>query len=140
MTKLLFAPEVTQDQDEPMSAASSSRASSVANANTNVGVSPLDRYYMLSPADRIAILSFMCNVAVTSKSIHMHMDTCEEQLTALRKEKIEMNRNRKQLYVASAIHILSKSQFPVVSRSCPLSVTSLSRPVLRSHLIVPQWQ
>lgn len=46
--------------------------------------------------DRIAILSFMCNLAVSSKAIHIHMESCEEQLTALRKEKIDVNRQKKQ--------------------------------------------
>lgn len=57
---------------------------------------PKERYYALPVVDRVAILSFMCNLAVSSKAIHMHMDTCEEQLTALRKEKIEVNRMKKQ--------------------------------------------
>lgn len=37
----------------------------------------------------------MCNLAVSSKAIHVHMESCEEQLTALRKEKIEVNRQKK---------------------------------------------
>ena len=41
------------------------------------------------------IIAFMCNLAVSSKAIHAHMETCEEQLTALRKEKIEVNRTKK---------------------------------------------
>ena len=59
--------------------------------------SPRERYYSLAPEDRIEILSFMCNLAVSSKAIHAHMESCEEQLTALRKEKIEVNRLKKQL-------------------------------------------
>ena len=57
---------------------------------------PRDRYICLHPDDRIAILSFMCNLVVSSKAIHAHMESCEEQLTALRKEKIEVNRQKKQ--------------------------------------------
>ncbi len=57
---------------------------------------PKERYYALPVVDRIAILSFMCSLAISSKAIHMHMDSCEEQLTALRKEKIEVNRMKKQ--------------------------------------------
>ena len=38
----------------------------------------------------------MCNLVVSSKAIHAHMESCEEQLTALRKEKIEVNRQKKQ--------------------------------------------
>lgn len=68
---------------------------------------PSDRYYSLPPADRIAILQFMCDLAVSSKSIHSHLEHCEEQLTALRKEKIEINRQKKQLYVDYLIQLSS---------------------------------
>lgn len=61
-----------------------------------VAATPAVRYYTLSPKDRLEILSFMCNLSVSSKAIHAHMETCEEQLTALRKEKIEVNRTKKQ--------------------------------------------
>lgn len=37
----------------------------------------------------------MCDLAVSSKAIHVHIEHCEEQLTALRKEKIELNRTKK---------------------------------------------
>lgn len=56
---------------------------------------------MLPPEDKIAILAFLCNVAVSSKGIHAHMETCEEELTSRRKEKIELNRARKALCVYS---------------------------------------
>ena len=52
-------------------------------------------YPYLPPEDRIAILTFMCDVAISSKAVHQHMEQCEEQLTALRKEKIEVNRQKK---------------------------------------------
>jgi len=58
--------------------------------------SPRLRYYALTPDERIQILSFMCNLAISSKAIHTYMESCEEQLTALRKEKIEVNRLKKQ--------------------------------------------
>lgn len=57
--------------------------------------SPADLYYKLPAKDRVDIITFMCNLAVSSKAIHIHMETCEEQLTALRKEKIEVNRTKK---------------------------------------------
>lgn len=81
---LLFAPA----EESPESDGSTEALSVVAP--------PKQRYYALSPEDRIAILSFMCNLAISSKAIHAHMDSCEEQLTALRKEKIEVNRQKKQ--------------------------------------------
>ncbi|KAJ7102222.1 chromatin remodeling complex protein [Mycena belliarum] len=91
LTKLLFAPDVHVDPCSP----SSSRVSSPTTALTVVS-NPAERYYALPPTDRIAILSFICNLAISSKAIHGHMEFCEEQLTALRKEKIEVNRLKKQ--------------------------------------------
>ncbi|KAG2023292.1 hypothetical protein CC2G_000962 [Coprinopsis cinerea AmutBmut pab1-1] len=91
-TKLLFAPESEEDV-----AGSSSRVPTPTGYTLSVPASPRDRYYFLPVEDRIAILSFMCNLAISSKAIHVHMESCEEQLTALRKEKIEVNRQRKQL-------------------------------------------
>ena len=57
---------------------------------------PAERYYTLSPAERLSILKFMCDLATTSKTVHNHLDWCEEQLTVLRKERIEVNRQKKQ--------------------------------------------
>ncbi|PPQ89585.1 hypothetical protein CVT25_012330 [Psilocybe cyanescens] len=90
LTKLLFAPALTSSE---------SRAPTPVDGDQPTLQSvapPSDRYYSLPPEDRIAILSFMCNLAVSSKAIHAHMESCEEQLTALRKEKIEVNRQKKQ--------------------------------------------
>ncbi|KAF9056339.1 chromatin remodeling complex protein [Panaeolus papilionaceus] len=90
LTKLLFAPadddaespqDVSMEPTEPV---------------LSVASSPSEQYYYLPPEDRICILSFMCNLAISSKSVHTHMESCEEQLTALRKEKIEVNRQKKQ--------------------------------------------
>ncbi|KAA1468659.1 hypothetical protein DENSPDRAFT_857445 [Dentipellis sp. KUC8613] len=93
LTRLLFAPE---SSPEPVDTPSSSRAATPAPMRLTVPSSPSERYHTLPPEDRILILSFMCNIAVSSKAIHQHMESCEEQLTALRKEKIEVNRTRKQ--------------------------------------------
>ena len=57
--------------------------------------SPKERYPALPPKDKVDILFFLCNLAISSKAIHMHMEQCEEQLTELRKQKIEVNRSKK---------------------------------------------
>ncbi|THU94815.1 chromatin remodeling complex protein [Dendrothele bispora CBS 962.96] len=96
LTKLLFAPDSSQDAS---SSPSSSRVSSPDISGTQIYTvtsSPSQRYHALPPRDRIAILSFMTTLAISSKAIHTHMESCEEQLTALRKEKIEVNRQKKQ--------------------------------------------
>ncbi|KAH9937610.1 ATP-utilizing chromatin assembly and remodelling N-terminal-domain-containing protein [Fomitopsis serialis] len=92
-TKLLFAPEPAT---EASTSATSSPSSSPAPVTLAVLSHPSFRYYTLSAAERVAILAFMCNLAISSKAIHSHMERCEEQLTALRKEKIEVNRTKKQ--------------------------------------------
>jgi bromodomain adjacent to zinc finger domain protein 1A len=98
LTQLLFAPDPNAEHaSEP----GSSRAGtpSLIDLSPNYVSSPSERYTALPPEDRLAILVFMCDIAVSSKAIHQYMETCEEQLTALRKEKIEVNRARKQLCV-----------------------------------------
>ncbi|KAI0274694.1 ATP-utilizing chromatin assembly and remodelling N-terminal-domain-containing protein [Gloeopeniophorella convolvens] len=94
LTRLLFAPESSSEHSasSPMS-----RASSPTPSKTLQPSDPKHCYPLLPPEDKIAILSFMCNVAVSSKSIHAHMEACEEELTSRRKEKIELNRSRKAL-------------------------------------------
>lgn len=91
LTRLLFAPEANM---ELSSCSSSSRVSTP--ISYSLTSSPGERYHALPPSDRIAILAFMCNLSVSSKAIHTHMEACEESLTALRKEKIEINRLKKQ--------------------------------------------
>lgn len=95
MTQLLFAPEPSIDAEILSTAAS--RDSTPDKGPLVVRAQPMERYYDLSPADRVEIIAFMCNQAVNSKSIHSHMEQTEEQLTALRKEKVEANRLKKQL-------------------------------------------
>ncbi|KII93497.1 hypothetical protein PLICRDRAFT_49537 [Plicaturopsis crispa FD-325 SS-3] len=97
LTRLLFAPDPAAAPNEPSASSSSSRDTSSPPPSTlSIPSTPDERYHTLPPADRIAILSFMCNLAISSKAIHLHMEYCEEQLTALRKEKIEVNRTKKQ--------------------------------------------
>lgn len=93
LTALLFAPEPNV---ESSTSSSSSRISSPISHPLTLASSPGERYHALPPADRIAILAFMCNLSVSSKAIHTHLESCEESLTALRKEKIEINRLKKQ--------------------------------------------
>ncbi|KZT06884.1 chromatin remodeling complex protein [Laetiporus sulphureus 93-53] len=93
LTRLLFAPESVS---ELSSSTAVTPASSPAPVSLSVPMAPSLRYYSLPPTDRVAILYFMCNLAISSKAIHVHMEWCEEQLTALRKEKIEVNRTKKQ--------------------------------------------
>ncbi|KAH9486764.1 Imitation switch two complex protein 1 [Psilocybe cubensis] len=88
LTKLLFAPADTSSESGAPTPNDITHLKNIAH--------PSDTYYNLPAEDRIAILSFMCNLAVSSKAIHAHMESCEEQLTALRKEKIEVNRQKKQ--------------------------------------------
>ncbi|KAG6813076.1 hypothetical protein H0H92_014135 [Tricholoma furcatifolium] len=96
LTKLLFAAEPIPDA--PHGSPSSSRVSTPEPSQLSQRSTPAERYYSLPPHDKITILSFMCNLAISSKAIHAHMESCEEQLTALRKEKIDVNRMKKQYH------------------------------------------
>ncbi|KAG6850825.1 hypothetical protein H0H93_008128 [Arthromyces matolae] len=93
LTRLLFSAEPPTDGSS--GSPSSSREPTPASAPLSQRSTPRERYYTLPPEDKIALLSFMCNLAISSKAIHSHMESCEEQLTALRKEKIDVNRLKK---------------------------------------------
>lgn len=95
LTRLLFSSEPSSEHSV---ASPTSRVSSPVPSQHQPS-SPKHCYPMLPSEDKIAILAFMCNVAVSSKSVHAHMEVCEEELTSRRKEKIELNRTRKALYV-----------------------------------------
>ncbi|KAG8936624.1 hypothetical protein FRC02_000617 [Tulasnella sp. 418] len=58
---------------------------------------PADAYPVLPVEDKIAILVFLCEQAVTCKGIRTALEIAETDLTDLRKEKIEVNRERKRL-------------------------------------------
>lgn len=58
---------------------------------------PVHRYPTLSLRDKIWILQFLCEHAVLTKSVKLFFDECEQFLTELRKERIELNRARKKL-------------------------------------------
>ena len=94
LSRLLFAPD--DQPHEPSSSTAPTPHTSPAPLRLTTPTAPGQLYHKLPPKDRIAIISFMCNLAVSSKAIHAHMEQCEEQLTALRKEKIEVNRTKKQ--------------------------------------------
>ncbi|KAH9064169.1 chromatin remodeling complex protein [Lactarius vividus] len=96
LTHLLFAPELSSE----LSASSPTSRVSSPVPSQHQPSSPKQCYPMLPPEDKIAILAFMCNIAVSSKSVHAHMEACEEELTSRRKEKIELNRTRKALIEA----------------------------------------
>jgi bromodomain adjacent to zinc finger domain protein 1A len=104
LTRLLFEP----DTPEPPDSATHGSATSVTiTAPTLRRVSPSQRYYLLLPEDKIAILAFLCDAVVSHKEIHTYMETCEANLTQLRKEKIEVKKERKKMQVLLFIFIFT---------------------------------
>ncbi|CAE6428329.1 unnamed protein product [Rhizoctonia solani] len=51
----------------------------------------------LTPRDKLELLAFLADLAMTSRGIRSFMDQCDARLTTLRKEKIEVNRERKRV-------------------------------------------
>jgi bromodomain adjacent to zinc finger domain protein 1A len=96
LTCLLFAPDTPPDSSDS-GESSSSESKPLPPPDLVETARPGDRYYSLPSEYKIAIISFMCHLSNASKAIHGHMEFCEEQLTSLRKEKIEVNRTKKQL-------------------------------------------
>jgi bromodomain adjacent to zinc finger domain protein 1A len=61
---------------------------------------PAERYIHLLCEDKIAILAFLCEICIASRVIRAHIDWADASLTELRKEKIEVNREKRRLYVS----------------------------------------
>ncbi|KAJ1018114.1 hypothetical protein NDA16_004981 [Ustilago loliicola] len=59
--------------------------------------SPAQRYPLLSLEEKLQIIHFLCEQAVGAKVIKSFYEECEAQVTELRKEKIEVSRERKRL-------------------------------------------
>ena len=93
LTWLLFEPGDSNELPGEPSSSTHSHDPRVFTERAN----PSERYWTMPVEYKIALLSFMCGLSVSSKTIHLHMESCEEQLTALRKEKIEINRSKKQV-------------------------------------------
>ena len=55
------------------------------------------QYLSLEVSDKLAILRFLCDLVTGSKSIRGYLDECETVLTELRKERAELNKDRKTL-------------------------------------------
>lgn len=53
----------------------------------------------LTPRDKLEILAFLCDLAMTSRGMRSFLEDCDARLTTLRKEKIEVNRERKRVCV-----------------------------------------
>ncbi|KAG9100533.1 hypothetical protein FRC06_004038 [Ceratobasidium sp. 370] len=51
----------------------------------------------LTPRDKLEILAFLADLVMTSRSVRSFMEECDARLTTLRKEKIEVNRERKRV-------------------------------------------
>lgn len=94
LTWLLFESEIT---DKPVGSPCWTSSSCNRNHTHVPRATPSERYWTMPVEYKIALLSFMCGLSVSSKAIHLHMESCEEQLTALRKEKIMANRFKKGL-------------------------------------------
>ncbi|KDN52943.1 hypothetical protein K437DRAFT_133069 [Tilletiaria anomala UBC 951] len=58
---------------------------------------PLERYLQLAFEDRLRIFTFLAEQAAMTKAVRGFFDECDNQLTELRKERIEMSRVRKRI-------------------------------------------
>ncbi|KAF8342653.1 ATP-utilizing chromatin assembly and remodelling N-terminal-domain-containing protein [Cantharellus anzutake] len=87
LRSLLFVPET-----DPIS----SSPSDVTPA-TFARVQPSERYPFLFAEDKIAIIGLLVEMCLFSRVIRGHIDWADTSLTELRKEKIEVNREKKRL-------------------------------------------
>lgn len=64
--------------------------------------SPRERYPLLPTVDKLAIIQCLCDLAVMTRAIKSFFDECEIRLTELRKERVELGRQRKKISEARA--------------------------------------
>jgi bromodomain adjacent to zinc finger domain protein 1A len=62
-------------------------------------VDPEEQYLTLPIEDKLAIVGFLSELVLSSKYVRGYIEDCEAELTDLRKERIEINREKKALYV-----------------------------------------
>lgn len=58
---------------------------------------PKERYPVMPETDKLAAIQFLCELAVMTKAAKGFFDECEGRLTELRKERVELSRQRKKL-------------------------------------------
>ncbi|KAF9512921.1 hypothetical protein BS47DRAFT_1329990 [Hydnum rufescens UP504] len=91
LRSLLFAP-VTGASTE-----SSSSSTSPAPATSYQRSTPAERYPVLLHEDKIGIITFLCEICMAARIVRGHIEWGDSSLTELRKEKIEVNREKKRL-------------------------------------------
>lgn len=60
---------------------------------------PTISYLTLSIEDKIDILGYLCTLALGSKAVRTYMEECDANLTEGRRDRAEVNKERKRLYV-----------------------------------------
>ena len=69
------------------------------HAETEDSASPETCYLTLDLGDKLRILMWLCDMSLASKVIRNYIDDCEIRLTEERREKADINRERKELWV-----------------------------------------
>ena len=60
---------------------------------------PSISYLTLSIEDKVDILGYLCTLALGSKQVRNYLDECDANLGEGRKDRIEVNKERKKLFV-----------------------------------------
>jgi bromodomain adjacent to zinc finger domain protein 1A len=92
LRSLLFVP-VTGTSTE----SSSSSTPPPALAGSHQRSTPAERYPLLLHEDKIGIITFLCEICMAARIVRGHIEWGDSSLTELRKEKIEVNREKKRL-------------------------------------------
>jgi bromodomain adjacent to zinc finger domain protein 1A len=88
----------SSDPMKPESEGSGSGSGSESGAS-GIEADPEEQYLTLPIEDKLAIIGFLSELVLSSKFVRGYIDDCEAELTDLRKERIEINREKKALYV-----------------------------------------
>jgi hypothetical protein len=64
------------------------------------------RYASLPVDDKLTLIEFLCDLATESDQVRNYMDECDEKLTVVRREKADVNKEKRKMSVWSPIHIV----------------------------------
>lgn len=70
---------------------------------------PTISYLTLPIEDKVDILGYLCTLALGSKAVRNYLDECDANLTEGRKDRAEVNKERKRLYVLSLCGGISRT-------------------------------
>ena len=106
--------DVKENEEENDNNKNKSKSTTSSPLSSIDDIMPEDRYFSLKLEDKLLFISSLCARVKMSKYIRSLIDSAEPQLTELRKERVEVNRERKKL-LGEKVDVKQDSQTPATN-------------------------